>query len=286
MMSYRMALIGLISGLVYAIGFLYCAGMSYTMAFVLLLSTLIGYLGVSRILVETGLLYVVVPVTGQSSTVYFLGSRGLPESSMTAMVFTYILVTRGAGMFMPSLTHLGKLADRIPQIRRRLIYALGASIASGVLVAAIVTLYLGYTKGAYNFNVWVLGGGGSQRPFIDTLVKMQSPFTTDWYRISFFFFGALVSALLVALRYRFTWWPLSPIGFPLATSWPMRRVGFTIFLAWFIKAIIMKLGGTVLYRQCQPFAVGLLVGWAAGVGISFVVDIFYFPGNGHAIHSY
>ena len=286
MMSYRMALTGLISGLVYAIGFLYCAGMSYTMAIALLLSTLIGYLGVSRILVETGLLYVVVPVTGQSSTVYFLGSRGLPESSMTAMPFTYILVTRGAGMFMPSLTHLGKLADQIPQIRRRLIYALGASIVVGVLVAAIVTLYLGYTHGAYNFNVWVLGGGGSQRPFIDTLVKMQSPFTTDWYRVSFFLFGALVSAALVALRYRFPWWPLSPIGFPLATSWPMRRVGFTIFLAWFIKAMIMKLGGAVLYRRCQPFAVGLLVGWAAGVGISFLIDIFYFPGNGHGIHSY
>ena len=95
MMSYRMALTGLVGGLVYAIGFLYCAGMNYTMAIALLLSTLIGYLGVSRILVETGLLYVVVPVTGQSSTVYFLGSRGLPESSMTAMAFTYILVTRG-----------------------------------------------------------------------------------------------------------------------------------------------------------------------------------------------
>ena len=66
---------------------------------------------------------------------------------MTAMAFTYILVTRGAGMFMPSLTHLGKLADQIPQIRRRLIYALGASIVVGVLVAAIVTLYLGYTHG-------------------------------------------------------------------------------------------------------------------------------------------
>ena len=48
----------------------------------------------------------------------------------------------------------------------------------------------------------------------------------------------------------------------------------------------MKIGGVVLYRRFQPFALGLVVGWAVGVGISFAVDIIWFPGQGHMIHWY
>ena len=285
MMSYRIAIFGLVFGLVYVIGFLHHAGMSYKMAIVLISCTLVGYLGVARIVAETGLLYVVVPVTGQSATIYLLGSYGMPPESMTAMVFTYMLVTRGAAMFMPSFTQMGKLADRIPQVRRGLMSALGGAIIAGVVISIVVTFYLGYSQGAYNFNIWVFGLG-SQVPFIDTLTKIRTPFSTDWNRLFFFGIGVAVSALLTFLRYRFPGWPLSPIGFPLSTSWPMRRIGFTIFLAWLVKALVMKIGGVVLYRRFQPFALGLVVGWAVGVGISFAVDIIWFPGQGHMIHWY
>ena len=163
--------------------------------------------------------------------------------------------------------------------------ALGGAIVAGVVISIVVTFYLGYSQGAYNFNTWVFGLG-SQVPFIDTLTKIRTPFSTDWNRLFFFGIGVAVSALLTFLRYRFPWWPLSPIGFPLSTSWPMRRIGFTIFLAWLVKALVMKIGGVVLYRRFQPFALGLVVGWAVGVGISFVVDIIWFPGQGHRIHWY
>ena len=284
-MSYRTAALGLVLGLVYVIAFLHSAGMDYPMACLLMLFTFLGYLGVSRIVAETGLLYVVFPVTMQSATVYVLGSQGASAASMTTMVFTYMLVTRGAAMFMPAFTHIGKLADRVSPVRRRLLLALGLAIGFGICVSILFTLYLGYSRGAYNFNSWVFGMG-SQRPFFDTLVKMRAPFTADWNRIAFFGIGAGVSAVLILLRYRLPWWPLSPIGFPLATSWPMRRIGFTIFLAWALKWLVMKLGGVTLYRRCQPFARGLLVGWTAGVAVSFLVDIVWFPGQGHPIHWY
>ncbi len=40
----------------------------------------------------------------------------------------------------------------------------------------------------------------------------------------------------------------------------------------------------VLYRQWQPFFIGLLVGYALAVTLSFVVDMVWFPGQGHVVH--
>jgi hypothetical protein len=45
----------------------------------------------------------------------------------------------------------------------------------------------------------------------------------------------------------------------------------------------MRFGGIELYRKAAPFFIGLIVGYFLGVGISFVVDVAFFPGNGHAI---
>jgi hypothetical protein len=61
---------------------------------------------------------------------------------------------------------------------------------------------------------------------------------------------------------------------------------FSLFLAWACKAIILRLGGVQLYRKSQPFFVGLLVGYALGVSLSSVVDMIWFNGQGHGIHSW
>ena len=48
----------------------------------------------------------------------------------------------------------------------------------------------------------------------------------------------------------------------------------------------LKIGGVELYRRSRPFFLGLLVGHALGVLLSFFVDQIWFPGQGHHTHSW
>ena len=39
----------------------------------------------------------------------------------------------------------------------------------------------------------------------------------------------------------------------------------------------------MLYRRWQPFFLGILIGYALAVTLSFVVDVIWFPGNEHVV---
>ncbi|MDE2722644.1 MAG: hypothetical protein OXI59_04635, partial [Gemmatimonadota bacterium] len=68
--------------------------------------------------------------------------------------------------------------------------------------------------------------------------------------------------------------------------YPVRVTAFTVFLVWAFKSIVLRIGGIRLYRNLQPFFIGLLIGYTLGVGLSTLVDHIYFPGNGHMVHSW
>ena len=60
---------------------------------------------------------------------------------------------------------------------------------------------------------------------------------------------------------------------------------FSIFVVWGLKTVIMRIGGVDIYRRLRPFFLGLLVGHALGVLMSFGVDQVWFPGQGQRSHS-
>ena len=98
--------------------------------------------------------------------------------------------------------------------------------------------------------------------------------------------GALGTLFLSLMRLRFAWWPLHPVGFTVGYVYPVRVTAFTVFLIWAFKSIVLRIGGIRLYRNLQPFFIGLLIGYTLGVGLSTLVDHIYFPGNGHMVHSW
>ena len=148
-----------------------------------------------------------------------------------------------------------------------------------------LTISLGYTVGAYNFNDAPFSSL-SQSVYRDTVAKMRGPFSTSWERVRFLGIGAAAMSLLTLFHYRLTWWPLHPIGFAISANYLTRFSVFSIFLAWACKAAILRVGGVGLYRGSRPFFIGLLTGHAMGVAASFVVDCIWFPGQGHQIHSW
>jgi hypothetical protein len=72
--------------------------------------------------------------------------------------------------------------------------------------------------------------------------------------------GMLVVAVLTALRLRFLWWPLHPIGYAAANTWTMAWLWFPCLLMWVLKGLILRYGGLRLYRRWLPFFLGLILG--------------------------
>jgi hypothetical protein len=42
----------------------------------------------------------------------------------------------------------------------------------------------------------------------------------------------------------------------------------------------------MLYRRTVPFFIGLIVGYALAVPLGYVLDVIFFPGQGHGVHAY
>jgi len=74
-------------------------------------------------------------------------------------------------------------------------------------------------------------------------------------------FGA--TALLMALRLRFPFWPLHPVAFPLALDYQIETMLPALAIAWGTKVLLLRYGGLRAYRRSLPLFLGLLVGNAA-----------------------
>ena len=118
-----------------------------------------------------------------------------------------------------------------------------------------------------------------------TLTPRLAPTGTDWWRLTLFSIGAAMYSALAFCQYRFTWWPLHPVGLTVATLWMIRYTVVSVFLAWAIKSAVMYSGGVGLYRRLRPFFLGLISGYFLGIGISFIVDWIFFFGKGHPIYN-
>ncbi len=285
LMSYRTAVVGLGLSLLFIVLWLNRLGMEFKMIVPLLFALLVNYLAMSRIVAETGLAYVRTPLAEQHLALSVIGANALSPSSLTAMTLTYALVSEGKGLFLPSLTHAVRIGGFLRLHRRRLMTGVGIVLAAGFLFDWWLTLRLGYAQGAFNFNAWPFSSAGPWA-YTNTVTQIRNPSGTAWPQVAVFFAGAGFMALLTFLRYRFPSWPLHPIGFPIACSWSTLLAGVTIFLTWAIKAILLKVGGVVLYRKAAPFFVGILAGYTLGVTLSFLVDVLWFPGAGHEIHGW
>ncbi len=287
MMSYRAAVFGLLLGLIFIICWFHRAGMEVGLACLFTLVTILFHIGVARLVADVGLAFVSVPLGAPDVLVFALGSQNLSKTALTAFAFANGLTAYGKGLFMPAVTHAAKIGDAFPAPdRRRLLACVLGAFGVSIVASVAYTLYLGYTRGAYNFDDFPFSRY-SQAGFSTALAQMRNPEPPDLERLTLFGIGAVVMTALTVLRYRLTWWPIHPIGFAIASSGTyVRYTVFSIFLAWAIKAIILRLGGVTLYRRYRPFFLGVLVGYTGGVAVSTVIDAIWFLGAGHSIHGY
>lgn len=285
LLSYRTSCVTMSIGLFYLTVWLYKAGMEISIAIFFLSGVFIAYLGITRLVVQTGVFYLTTPIVSQAMTVVSFGTGAISPSGIGALGLSYSFFGDVQSIFMPSAAHAARMHSKFAMNRRGLLLAIAVALFIGFSASLVYVVTMAYEQGASNFNSWFfrVSSGAGVRAFDDVISKIKTPTEIDLHKLSFFSIGATAMSLLTFLQYRFTWWPLHPVGLAVSAVWMIRNQAAAIFIAWAAKSLIMRFGGIELYRKSAPFFIGLILGHFSAVGISFIVDMIFFPGNGHPI---
>ena len=291
LLSYRTAVYLLLASVIYLIFFLRRAGMDWGPLLVFWFGTFILYMGLARIIVESGLVYLRGPLTAQAFTWHLFGIAGLGPPSAVALGLTYTFFCDAKTFGITALAHIPRFGVAMNPRRRRLLVP--AVLAGGLVGAVTVIGYIlhqGYhVLGSYNFGVVSFNGSSDGAVGIWSLTTsriQEGTFGTDWNRVSFLGIGALFTCLLFYIRYRFPTFPIHPIGFTISASGVLRSSVTSIFLVWVTKTLLLKLGGLDLYRRTAVLFLGMVLGYLTGVGLGILVDTIWFNGNGHKLNDW
>jgi hypothetical protein len=284
LMSYRTALIAFAVSLLFIALWLRSTGLDWKMVIPMTLGLFIAYIGLARVIAETGVVYMSMPINEAGITDLFFHPSDYSAGARTSITLFSAIRTQSKGMFMVPLVHAAKLGDMIKGSPRRLLGAIVLTLVVGVGANILYTLYLSYSYGAFNF---------SDLPFTaypprvyDALVKqIKEVPEMKPERYALVGAGVVIFSVMSVLRYRLSWWPINPMGMIVPVGHAMHST-MSIFIAWAAKSIILRIGGIQLYNRCRPFFVGMLAGYAMAVFFSFVVDSIWFPESGHHVHSW
>jgi len=281
LLSYRVAVWGLIFSFLFLMGWLRSAGMEYYQAALFLLSSLIVYLGLAKVIAMTGLVSLRSPTDSTWLIPDFLGSQHFSARNLAGFSLMQGMRAMNKGGFMPATANAARLSDFFQTDKRTIGWcALGFAVV-GLVVCLVTWAAVGYQTGAQNWDGGDFAGVWAYNK-ITAIQKNNPPVHREG--LTFWGIGLVVMGLLTALRYQLSWWPLHPVGFAIAWNWPIQASAFAIFLTWAAKTVILRVGGIDLYRRCWPFFLGMLVGYTAGVTVSFLIDLVFFFGQGHPIH--
>jgi hypothetical protein len=87
--------------------------------------------------------------------------------------------------------------------------------------------------------------------------------------------GAVITVVLSVMRGLFTWFPLHPLGYVLASSFFMKGFIFMAFLAWIIRVAVLRVGGAQRIRNgLVPFCMGMFLAAVASVILFTMVGVY------------
>ena len=275
-MSYRTAVLVLVGGLLFMMGWFRYSGLSWPLVFAFTASVITIYFGLTRILCQVGLLYATPPMLGEVFLFHAVGTANMAPQSAVSLGYQYIWHSDVQTIFMGHAATGTRITEQFRRQMRILPRALLLSTVAGLVATAAYILWIGYHGGAFNFGSWSYSIGG-KRAFGETLAQIKDQSTTHWPRMGFMGLGAAMMGIVTFLRYRFAWWPLHPVGLAVASTSPMRYTMLAIFLAWLSKLVILRLGGGPLYERAKPFFFGLAIGYFAGDGFPLILDMALWP---------
>ena len=270
-LSPRTAVIGLMAGLACMVVWLTATGLSPTIAVLLVAGALIVYIGLGRIVCESGLPGCQSPMAPQTFIMRGFHPDELGLRNMTGLGLSTVWMGETATNMMNAVMHSLRLTSSEKGSFRGLPWAVAAAVAVGLAGSIWITMVLAYTHGGINLHNWYYIGA-ARWPFDYLTSVVLSPEGSFAPRLAFTAGGGGFVAFLLLLRQRFVWWPLTPIAFPVSATYLINFHWFAILLAWMLKGLVLRYGGIRAYRAAVPLFLGLILGEFAAATLWVFID--------------
>ncbi len=271
MLSYRAAVVGTLGGTAFITLWLMVTGISVWVVPIFMVLMLGTFLGVTRILAESGVV-LQAPLSPMQVLFHSAGTETVGASTMSGFFLAQPWAFPGGPHVMASASTSLKLTHRPGRRSRNLFYLMVLALVVGGGTAAVTLIHYAYTLGTYGFSyTWYVikalnyhltyYGGAISEP-----TGEGQPIRILWLGI-----GGIVMVLLTLIRKRLFWWPVHPVGFPIGIYYHAWLIN--VFLAWLIKKNVLKYGGPSLYGQLRPFFLGLMMGHAVITVVGSIIGI-------------
>lgn len=253
------------------------------------------YLVIARVVAETGLMF--VQLTAAVYRPFVLFAQSMPEGmaiKTTATTFYAAGMTHGIFVhdqreslsgFMP---HALRVADGAAyegdRSWHRGIFLTGALVLAlvvGFFVSGASMLYVEYSFGATADarQSSPINSYGTEGAIYNHTLSVTRDYiakggpTENHNRWKHIAIGGIVTGTLSFLRLRFAGWPIHPVGYLLMYTYPMHNIWFSIMLGWLVKVVVVKFGGSSMYRTIKPLFLGLIIGEVSAAAFWLVVSL-------------
>lgn len=279
--SYRAALATGVFGLAYVVWWLHAIGMSFPVIAVFLTLLFLFYFALCRVMAESGLVFLDLPINAHQFTVAMLGSASLSPQNLTGLGLGSAFARNWKTFTMIIPSHVARLQSVMGVSGKVLFFWSAVTFGVSAVTAIGFTAYTGYRMGgASNYYNNIAGDPG----FYNLIVTwMNNSTTISGTEVFFLAAGMAIVLGMIVARYLFSWWPISPIGFVVAAGGPARHAFFPVLLAWLLKTILIRVGGVRLYHEVQPLMIGIMVGYVLGAAVAILADFLYFRGSIHEL---
>jgi hypothetical protein len=277
--SYRAAALGVLGGMALLTGACVAAGMSVWLPIVYFAFYFILSIGITRVRAELGPpAHELNWVNPERFVVSLFGSQALGQQNLTLLSYMFWF-NRGYRCHpMPHQLEGMKAAQTLGMEARRLVWAMVLAALLGSIFGWFALLDTFYRCGEATPKIAAYATGIGREAFSRLQDWTDNPKPLDGMALTFTGGGAAVTLALALAKARFFWWPFHPIGYALANSYALEYFWSAIFIGWLLKSMVVRYGGSRMYRQALPFFLGLILGdyviaavwslWGWAMGIS------------------
>jgi hypothetical protein len=263
-LRYRTALLVFVACFLGVVTFTRLAGMSTGLAVLFFLAYYLISLAIGRIRAELGLPVHDLHFSGPGNMlINVVGSRALGPTNtiVAAMYWGFNRAYRNHPM--PHQSEALHLAGRTGSDQRRVLIGLVVALAVGCasampLYARACYIYGGMAK----MPPHVIWRGDEIYSKLAGWVDRPTPF--DARSLLGIVVGTVFIIVGMALKTRFLWWPLHPIGYAVSGTWSMQLLWCPMLIAWAIKTVVTRYGGHTSMKRLVPIALGLMLGDITG----------------------
>ncbi|MGI5819002.1 MAG: DUF6785 family protein [Armatimonadota bacterium] len=270
---YRLAVFGFVGSLVFVLWWCTWAGMDLSWAMAQYLAfPLIGMV-VARVVAEAGMFIYTAPFRLNQTIVSIAGAETVGTQNITLLTMTSWTQIRSTATMNAAAVAQGlKIGNEMGANRAKVMLAAMGAIVVAIIASHFTSLYVIYHWGVPKLGWWPSGASLNTTNLLVRQLQSTATMTAgDWGGVAL---GGALTWGLVALRRRFVWWPLHPLGFITWMGWPIQRYWMSIFLGWLWKVSVVRFGGYRTFNRLRPLAFGLILGVSVVLTMWIVVHYF------------